>query len=115
LRALVGQPALLELLTAGDGLPRAFHGYLTAAEMNGANGGMARYTLTLRPWSAFLAHTRDSRIFQDLSVPDILDTVFKAWQGRGQLAPSWRFDLADPGATKSAVSPRNTRKAIWRL
>jgi type VI secretion system VgrG family protein len=98
LRALVGQPALLELLTAYDGMRRAFHGYLTAVEQNGANGGMARYTLTLRPWSAFLAHTRDSRLFQDMSVPDILDTVFKAWQGRGRLVPDWRFDLADPGA-----------------
>jgi len=98
LRSLVGQPALLELLTANAGAPRAFHGILTAAELNGANGGMARYTLTLQPWSAFLAHTRDSRIFQDLSVPDILDAVFRAWQGRGRLMPSWRFDLADPGS-----------------
>jgi type VI secretion system VgrG family protein len=95
LRTLVGQPALLELLTAHDGTPRAFHGYLTAAEQNGANGGMARYTLTLAPWSAFLAYTRDSRIFQDMSVPDILDAVFKTWQGRGRLVPDWRFDLAD--------------------
>jgi type VI secretion system secreted protein VgrG len=97
LRALVGQPALLELLTVHDSQPRAFHGYLAAAELNGANGGMARYTLTLRPWSAFLAHTRDSRIFQDMSVPDILDAVLKAWQGRGRLIPDWRFELADPG------------------
>ena len=98
LRALIGQPALLELLTANKGAPRVFHGILMAAQLNGANGGMARYTLTLRPWIAFLAHTRDSRVFQDLSVPDILDVVFKAWQGRGRLAPSWRFDLADPGS-----------------
>src|SRR4051812_14661995 len=39
LRALLGQPALLELLTAHDGIFRAFHGYLTAAELSGANGG----------------------------------------------------------------------------
>jgi uncharacterized protein involved in type VI secretion and phage assembly len=98
LRALIGQPALLELLTVDAGRPRAFHGYLTVAELNGANGGMARYTLSLQPWSTFLAHTRDSRIFQDMSVPDIVDTVLKAWQGRGRLVPDWRFDLADPGS-----------------
>lgn len=98
LRTLIGQPALLELLTVDAGMPRPFHGYLAAAELNGANGGMARYTLSLQPWSAFLAHTRDSRIFQDMSVPDIVDTVLKAWQGRGRLAPDWRFDLADPGS-----------------
>jgi len=98
LRSLIGQPVLLELLTVDAGMPRAFHGYLAAAELNGANGGMARYTLSLQPWSAFLAHTRDSRIFQDMSVPDIVDTVLKAWQGRGRLVPDWRFDLADPGS-----------------
>jgi type VI secretion system VgrG family protein len=98
LRALIGQPALLELLTAHDGVRRNFHGYLTAVEQNGANGGLARYTLTLRPWSAFLALTRDSRIFQNMSVPDILDAVFRTWQGRGRLVPDWRFDLADSGA-----------------
>ena len=95
LRALLGQPALLELLTVRSGERRAFHGHVTAVELNGANGGMARYTLTLQPWSAFLAHTRDSRIFQDMTVFDILDAVFCTWRGRGTLAPAWRFDIAE--------------------
>lgn len=95
LRALLGQPALLELLTVQDGQARPFHGYLTAVELNGANGGMARYTLTLQPWSAFLARGRDSRVFQDMTVFDILDAVFGAWQGRGKLAPEWRFEIAE--------------------
>jgi type VI secretion system secreted protein VgrG len=95
LRALLGQPALLELLTVNNGELRPFHGYLTAVELNGANGGMARYTLTLQPWTAFLARTRDSRVFQNMTVFDILDAVFTTWQGRGKLAPAWRFDIAD--------------------
>ncbi|MES2316005.1 MAG: type VI secretion system tip protein TssI/VgrG [Pseudomonadota bacterium] len=95
LRALLGQPALLELLTVHGGQARPFHGYLTAVEMNGANGGMARYTLTLQPWTAFLAHRRDSRAFQDMTVFDILDAVFGAYQGKGKLAPEWRFDVVD--------------------
>ena len=88
LRTLLGQPALLELLTVTGAGVRAFHGHITAAEHNGANGGLARYTLTLQPWTAFLAHGRDSRIFQDMTVCAILDAVFGAWQGRGQLAPA---------------------------
>ena len=95
LRALLGQPALLELLTVNGGQPRPFHGYLSAVEMNGANGGMARYTLTLQPWTAFMAHSRDSRVFQDMTVFDILDAVFGAYQGKGMLAPEWRFDVVD--------------------
>ena len=95
LRPLLGQPALLELLTVNGGQARPFHGYLTALEMNGANGGMARYTLTLQPWTAFMAHSRDSRVFQDMTVFDILDAVFGAYQGKGTLAPEWRFDVVD--------------------
>jgi type VI secretion system VgrG family protein len=95
LRSLLGQPALLELQVADSVSRRPFHGYLTSAELNGANGGFARYTLTLEPWTAFLAHGRDSRIFQNKSVPDILDAVFAAWQGKGRLAPEWRFELLD--------------------
>lgn len=94
LRRLLGQPALLELETASSG-PRHFHGHLTSVDIDGANGGMARYTLVLQPWCAFLERGRDSRIFQDKNVFDILDAVFRAWLGRGTLAPAWRFDIAD--------------------
>lgn len=97
LKVLVGQPALLQLLTASshDKL-RPFHGYITAAEMSGANGGFARYVLTLEPWTRFLSLGRDSRVFQDMTVFDILDAVFKPYAGRVRLVPAWRVELADP-------------------
>ena len=96
LKSLIGQPVLLELMTgtSRDQL-RPFHGHVTAIDMAGANGGFARYNLTLEPWTAFLARGRDSRVFQDMTVFDILDTVFNAYQGQGKLAPAWRFDLID--------------------
>lgn len=96
LKSLLGQPALLQLLTAAsrDAL-RPFHGHITAAQISGANGGLARYHLTLQPWSAFLGLGRDSRVFQDMTVFDILDAVFGAWQGKGRLMPAWRYDIAD--------------------
>lgn len=95
LRRLLGQPALLELATASGAGSRPFHGHLTSVEFNGANGGMARYTLVLQPWCAFLEQGRDSRIFQNKNVFDILEAIFRAWQGQGTLAPVWRFDIAD--------------------
>ncbi|MDR7049093.1 type VI secretion system secreted protein VgrG [Duganella sp. 3397] len=96
LKALIGQPVLIELMTAAsrDQL-RPFHGHVTTVDMAGANGGFARYNLTVEPWTAFLAPGRDSRIFQDMTVFDILDTVFAAYQGQGKLAPAWRFDILD--------------------
>jgi type VI secretion system VgrG family protein len=93
LKALLGQPVLLELLAGPFQGVRPFHGHVTAAEMTGANGGLARYTLTIEPWTAFLALGRDSRVFQDKSIVDIIDTVFSAYDGKGRLAPAWRFQV----------------------
>jgi type VI secretion system VgrG family protein len=96
LKSLIGQPALVELLTNDNAEEfRAFHGHVTAVEMKGANGGFARYQLTIEPWTAFLDYGRDSRIFQDQTVFDILDTVFQAYQGKGRLVTAWRFDIGD--------------------
>ncbi len=96
LKSLLGQPALLELVTAGGSAAlRPFHGHITAIELSASNGGLARYAVRLEPWTAFLAHNRDSRIFQDMSVCDILDAVLGSWQGQGKLVPEWRFELAD--------------------
>ncbi|SFC00342.1 type VI secretion system Vgr family protein [Massilia yuzhufengensis] len=98
LKTLVGRPALVQLLTAsGFDCFRPFHGYITGAAMTGANGGFARYVLTIEPWSKFLSLGRDSRTFQDMSVFDILDVIFGSYSGRGLLAPAWRIDVADQG------------------
>ncbi|WP_254504554.1 type VI secretion system Vgr family protein, partial [Duganella vulcania] len=96
LKSLLGQPVLLELMTAAsrDRL-RPFHGHVTALRMLGADGGLARYELTIGPWYAFLAAGRDSRVFQDRTVFDILDAVFGGWQDPGKLVPQWRYDIAD--------------------
>ena len=93
LKSLLGQPVLLELLAGPFQGVRPFHGHVTAAEMTGANGGLARYVLTVEPWTAFLALGRDSRIFQNKTVVDIIDAVFAAYDGKGRLAPAWRFEV----------------------
>lgn len=94
--SLLGQPVLLELLTATPAMPlRPFHGHVTGVERVGANGGFARYALTVEPWSTFMAFGRDSRIFQDKTVFDILDAVFQGWQSLGKLTPAWRYDIVE--------------------
>ena len=101
LRKLLGQLVLVELDT--DGVPRAFHGHVTDCRMEGANGGMARYVLTIEPWLAFLRHRRDSAVFQNMTVPDIIESVFRDYQGQGKLQPAWRLDLQD-----ASVYPRRS-------
>lgn len=96
LRSLLGKPALLELLTTTLGAPRPFHGYITEAEACGSDGGMSRYKLTLQPWTVFAGLGRDSRVFHDMTVIEILETVFAAYRLSGKLAPAWRFETVDP-------------------
>ncbi len=96
LKSLIGQPVLLELMTATSyDAPRPFHGHVTGARMLGADGGLSRYELTIGPWYAFMAMGRDSRVFQDKTVFDILDALFTDWQNPGKLVPEWRYDIAD--------------------
>ena len=93
LKALIAQPVCVRMQTS-DGQGRAFHGHVTSFSLEGANGGFARYSLTVEPWSALLRYRQDSYLFQDKSVFDIVDEVFGGYQG-GNLVPSWRWEVAD--------------------
>lgn len=99
LTTLLGQPARLDLQTsASRTLSRPFHGHITQITREGSDGGFARYRLIIEPWLAFLGHTRDSYLFQDKSVIDIVDELLSDWKGQGKLVPAWRWQLADPAA-----------------
>lgn len=55
LGGLLGQAVPLELLAADSRTQRRpFHGHVTACELMGGNGGLARYRLVVEPWLAFL-------------------------------------------------------------
>ncbi|MEW6100602.1 MAG: type VI secretion system tip protein TssI/VgrG [Pseudomonadota bacterium] len=99
LDALVGQPVLLELLTAASRVHlRPWHGHVTAFSLLGSDGGLARYELTVEPWLAFLRWRQDSRVFQDMTVMEIVEAVFQRYAGQGRLAPAWRWALASAEA-----------------
>ncbi|MBY4897511.1 type VI secretion system Vgr family protein [Cupriavidus sp. AU9028] len=94
--ALLGQPVRIDLLTQRSRTePRPLHGHVTSFERLGANGGLARYRLVVEPWLAFLRYRRDSFLFQDLSVIQIVESVFANYSGQGRLVPAWRWSLAD--------------------
>ena len=61
-----------------DGGTRYWNGYVSRfvqTEADGSAGG--RYRATLVPWLWFLTRTADCRIFQAMTVPDIIKQVFK--------------------------------------
>ncbi|MFN3297638.1 type VI secretion system Vgr family protein [Caldimonas sp.] len=97
LDALMGRAVRLDLLTAASrSRLRSFHGHVTHASVLGSDGGFARYALVIEPWLSLLAHRVDSRCFQGMSVPGIVEQVFAHYQQRGALMPAWRWALADP-------------------
>ena len=77
---LLGKPAGVSLLL-GNGSLRQFHGIVTEMGPAGAaSEELFNYRLTLRPALWLLTRRADTRIFQALSVPDILKQVFDAFQ-----------------------------------
>jgi len=97
LSELLGQPARLDLQTAGlRQFPRPFHGHITQISREGADGGFARYRLIIEPWLAFLGHNQDNYLFQDKTVIEIVDELLGDWAGQGKLVPTWAWRLADP-------------------
>ena len=73
--ALVGQPLSLRLRQA-DGSHRHWHGHCTRVAPLGSDGGLARYRLTMAPWTAFLKLRRNAIIFQDLDALGVVERIF---------------------------------------
>jgi len=96
---LIGQPVLLELLTAQSRTElRPFHGHVLAFELLGADGGYARYRLQIGSWLDFLRHRTDSWLFQGKTVVEITEAVFADYAAQGTLQPKWRWDLKQANA-----------------
>lgn len=70
----LGEEITLKLLQA-DGSRRAWHGVCTDAGWVGADGGVARYRLRLEPALQVLRERRDSYIFQDKNVEEIVSEL----------------------------------------
>jgi type VI secretion system secreted protein VgrG len=78
LEPLLGQPATLEVSLA-DGTRTSFVGDINEVAMLGSEGGLARYRLRLVPWIWRLSRVRNSRVWQDKSVIEIVESVFEAY------------------------------------
>lgn len=86
LDALLGQPAQLAISLA-DGSRSRFSGEIGEVAMLGSDGGVARYRLRIVPWIWRLGQVRNSRVWQDKNVTDIVDAVFTAYQPQAR----WRW------------------------
>jgi type VI secretion system secreted protein VgrG len=76
LHGLLGEHFTTTLrLNLADTALRPFDGLVQSARQIDQLGRYTRYEVTLRPWLGFLSLTNDCRIFQDASVPEIIQAV----------------------------------------
>ncbi len=86
LESLLHRPAFLSFAPDGSGI----HGLVHQAAQGESGKRLTRYRLTLVPQLAYLAHRTNQRIFQHLSVPQI---VAKVLEEHGIQADAYRFQL----------------------
>jgi len=99
--ALLGQAAALEISLA-DGTRATFAGEISETAMLGSEGGFARYRVRISHWIWRLAHVRNSRVWQDRTVTDIVDEVFDAHAPVAR----WRWS-EDASAFMGGALPRS--------
>jgi type VI secretion system secreted protein VgrG len=71
--ALVGAKAAL--LYSRSGVTQQLHGLVTAVQAQPTRDGVATISVRLEPALAVLAHTSDTRVFRDLTAPEIIEQV----------------------------------------
>ncbi|MBA8734324.1 type VI secretion system Vgr family protein [Chromobacterium violaceum] len=79
LKSLLGEPARIGIEDASGG-ESIRCGVVSQARLAGTDGGFAKYALTIEPPFALLRHRRTSRVFQDLTVPDIIQQILSEHQ-----------------------------------
>lgn len=87
LEDLLGKPASVAIELA-SGEKRYFHGLVCAMGLEGARQKMFSYRLILRPWLWLLTRRSDTRIFQDMTMVEILKKVFEPF------SPDYQFQVS---------------------
>jgi len=87
LESLLSQPAFLQFGFNGEGL----HGRIEDVWVGEAGKRLTRYHLTLVPALHYLQFSHDQRIFQHLTVPQIITQVLK---GHGILSDGFTFHVS---------------------
>ncbi len=99
LAPLLGQVASLEVSLA-DGSRTSFSGDISEVAMLGSEGGLARFRVRISPWLWRLGQGRNSRVWQDKTVVEIVESVFEAylpvaiWRWSDEAGPFMGEDMA---------------------
>lgn len=84
-RDVIGNRVSFGVLRRDDNhFDRYFHGNVARFSASGRTGSRRRYTAQVVPWMWFMTQGSNCRIFQGMTVPDILDQVFSDYNVPGQ-------------------------------
>ena len=72
---ILGKNVTVKLALQSGGT-RYYNGYVTRFSQGGMHGRYRRYSATVHPWLWFLSRTADCRIFQEMTVPKIVEKIF---------------------------------------
>lgn len=86
---IVGKEASIRIFLADGSTERYFSGIISRFSADFAEGGGTLYRAEMVPSFWLLTQTSDCRIFQDMTVPDIIEKVFN----ESVLKGSWKKDL----------------------
>src|ERR1700740_1356496 len=73
---IIGKPVTIKIGLAASS-QRYFNGYVSRFAQSGSDVRFAHYQMEVVPWLWFLTRNADCKIFQNLTIPDIIQQVFK--------------------------------------
>jgi type VI secretion system secreted protein VgrG len=76
-KTIIGQKVTIRVLLSDGSNERYFNGYVSRFAQSGSDTKFTHYQMEVVPWLWFLTRSSDCRIFQNETIPDIIQDVFK--------------------------------------
>ncbi len=95
--AILGKPITLSIHTNDRGLIRYFNGYVTKFHAEQVVEGNRYYRAEIQPWLSFLNFSSDCQVFQQKTVVQIAEAIFK----------QFKFTHFDTTGLSNSYKPRN--------
>ncbi|WP_250534941.1 phage late control D family protein [Caballeronia sp. AZ10_KS36] len=104
-----GLPGDLGAGNVGAGV-RTINGIITEVQQTGSDDRRVYYRFTVRPWLWLATQNRDSRVFQDMSVLEITESVLKS----GNYKFPWKTRLAAVALNNNVFPKRDFIRQFWQ-
>ncbi|VXB39346.1 Type VI secretion protein ImpA (modular protein) [Burkholderia sp. 8Y] len=104
-----GLPGDLGAGNVGAGV-RTINGLITEVQQTGSDDRRVYYRFTVRPWLWLATQNRDNRVFQDMSVLEVTQSVLK----NGNYKFPWKTRLAAVALNNNVFPKRDFIRQFWQ-